>query len=81
VNTAFAFYLWNQTLKVLRAFELSILQNTMLIQVAVLAWIFLGERVTNEMAFGMVLVLLGVALVQKRQVMGGERLDSRVQRN
>jgi drug/metabolite transporter (DMT)-like permease len=64
VNTALAFYLWNHILKTLRAYELSILQNTMLVQIAILAWIFLGEKIIPPTAVGMGLVILGVALVQ-----------------
>ncbi len=67
VNTALAFYLWNRALKSLRAYELSILQNTMLIQIALLAWAFLGEEITPSMAVGIILVLLGVTLVQVRK--------------
>jgi len=44
--------------------ESSIINNTMLIQIAVLAWIFLGERVSGQEAFGMFLAALGVLLVQ-----------------
>ncbi len=55
VNTAFAFTLWNLTLRVLSAMESSIINSTMLIQIAVLAWIFLDERVTWQEGFGMVL--------------------------
>ena len=64
VNTAFAFYLWNHTLKALKAYELSILQNTMLVQIALLAWAFLGEQITINMTLGIALVLLGVSIVQ-----------------
>lgn len=43
VNTAFAFTLWNHTLRTLTAVESSIIANLMLPQIAVLAWVFLGE--------------------------------------
>ena len=66
VNTAFAFTLWNHTLRTLSAMESGIINNTMLIQIAVLAWIFLGERVTWLEAGGMVIVVLSVVLVQWR---------------
>jgi len=48
VNTALAFVLWNHALKILRAYEQSILQNTMLIQITLLAYIFLGEVLTFQ---------------------------------
>jgi len=64
VNTAFAFYLWNHTLRKLKAYELSMLQNTMLIQITFLASIFLGEQLTTNKVLGITLVLTGVTLVQ-----------------
>ena len=68
VNTAFAFILWNHVLKILKAYELSILQNTMLLQIAFLAFVFLGEEITTRMIFGMALVLIGVTIVQLKHL-------------
>jgi drug/metabolite transporter (DMT)-like permease len=67
VNTAYAFTLWNQTLRTLSAVESSIINNTMLIQIAVLAWVFLGERLSWQEVFGMVLAGVGVMMVQLRK--------------
>jgi len=67
VNTAFAFYLWNRALRNLKAYELSMLQNTMLIQIALLASVFLGEQLTTNKVLGVILVLTGVTLVQIRR--------------
>ncbi|MFH0848515.1 MAG: DMT family transporter [archaeon] len=64
VNTAFAFYVWNHVLRKMKAFELSILQNTMLVQIAVLAFFFLGEQLTINNVSGIIFVLVGVTLVQ-----------------
>lgn len=66
VNSAFAFTLWNQTLRTLSAMESSIINNTMLIQIAVLAWLFLGERPTGLEIVGMVVAGLGILVVQLR---------------
>ncbi len=66
VNTAFAFTLWNRTLRELPAVESSIINNTMLIQIAVLAWIFLGERLGGREVAGMALAAAGALLVQLR---------------
>lgn len=64
INTALAFTIWNFTLKTLTAAESSIINSTMLFQIAVLAWIFLGEDISlNELA-GMIAASLGVMLVQ-----------------
>ncbi|MGB8252656.1 MAG: DMT family transporter [Anaerolineaceae bacterium] len=67
VNTAFAFTLWNLTLQTLTAMESSIINNTMLVQIAILAWVFLGESIDLKMGVGLVLVILGVVLVQLRK--------------
>jgi drug/metabolite transporter (DMT)-like permease len=64
VNTAAAFFLWNHALQRLEAFEISVLQNTMLVQIAVLAWIFLGEEIPLAKVFPMVLVFCGALMVQ-----------------
>ncbi len=64
VNTAFAFSLWNHTLRTLSAAESSIINGTMLIQVAVLAWLFLDERLTPGQVLGMGLAAGGAVLVQ-----------------
>ena len=70
VNTAVAFFLWNHALETLDAFELSILQNTMLIQITILSMIFLGERLAPVKYIYMALVFIGVYVVQTR---GGDR--------
>ena len=67
VNTAFAFTLWNHTLKTLTATESSIINNTMLIQIAILAWIFLGEELTMREIVGLVLVGFGALVVQLKK--------------
>ena len=64
VNTAFAFTLWNQTLRSISAMESSIINGTMLIQIALLAWIFLGERINIQEGVGMILAAAGALLVQ-----------------
>jgi drug/metabolite transporter (DMT)-like permease len=66
VNTAFAFTLWNRTLRLLSAMESSIINNTMLFQIALLAWFFLGEPLTGPKVVGMVLAALGTLVVQIR---------------
>jgi drug/metabolite transporter (DMT)-like permease len=67
VNTAFAFTLWNRTLQVLSAMESSIINGTMLVQIAILAWIFLGEGLTLQKIAGMVLAGAGAILVQLKR--------------
>ncbi len=64
VNTAFAFTLWNHTLRTLTAVESSVVNNTMTIQIAVLAVVFLGERLAAMQVAGLVLAATGAAVVQ-----------------
>jgi drug/metabolite transporter (DMT)-like permease len=64
INTALAFVLWNRVLRKIKAFKLTILQNTMLIQIGLLAWIFLSEKLTALKIIGMVMVFIGVLIVQ-----------------
>lgn len=67
INTAFAFTLWNHTLRSLTAIESSIINGTMLIQIAVLAWVFLGERITLHEGIGMFIAAIGAVLVQTKR--------------
>jgi drug/metabolite transporter (DMT)-like permease len=64
INTALAFTVWNYTLRTLSAMESSIINGTMLIQIAVLAWIFLGEAITLQEGIGMLIAAIGAVLVQ-----------------
>lgn len=66
VNTAFTFTLWNLTLRTLSATESSVINNTMLIQISVLAWLFLGETLTLLQIAGLLLAALGALFVQIR---------------
>ena len=64
INTAFAFTLWNLTLRTLTAMESSIINGTMLIQIAILAWYFLGETITFKEGIGLTIAAFGAVLVQ-----------------
>ena len=64
VNTALAFTLWNKSLQTLTAVESSIINGTMLPQIAILAWIFLDEPLGGKEILGLVFVLLGTLIVQ-----------------
>lgn len=67
VNTAFAFTLWNHTQRTLSAVESSVINNTMLIQIAVLAWVFLGEGLNGRAIAGLALAGAGTLIVQVRR--------------
>ena len=64
VNTAVAFVIWNYTLRTLTAIESSIINGTMLIQIALLAWFFLGEGISLQEIIGMSIAAIGAFLVQ-----------------
>ncbi len=64
VNTAFAFTLWNLTLRSLTAMESSVINNTMLIQIAILAWYFLDENISFQEGIGLAIAAVGALLVQ-----------------
>ena len=64
VNTAFAFTLWNRTLQTLSAAQSSVINNTMLIQIAILAWVFLGERPGAWQLLGLLIAAVGTVMVQ-----------------
>ncbi|MCJ7779930.1 MAG: DMT family transporter [Acidimicrobiia bacterium] len=64
VNGAFAFTLWNRSLQRLSAVESAGINNTMLIQIAALAWLFLDETPGIAEVAGIALVSIGVFLIQ-----------------
>ena len=64
VNTALAFTLWNHTLRRLTAVESSLINNTMLIQIALLAWVFLDESLSAKGIVGILMAAAGVLAVQ-----------------
>jgi drug/metabolite transporter (DMT)-like permease len=66
INTALAFVIWNYSLRTLTAMESSIINGTMLIQIAILAWIFLGEGISLQEIIGMAVAAAGAVLVQMK---------------
>ncbi|MBC8403114.1 MAG: DMT family transporter [Candidatus Marinimicrobia bacterium] len=67
INTAFAFTLWNITLQTLSAMQSSIINGTMLIQIAVLAWLLLGEAILPLELVGISVAAVGTVLVQLKK--------------
>lgn len=65
VNTALAFTWWNESLRHLSATESSAINNLMLLQIAVLAWLFLGEVPGPIQWLGMVLVTAGIVFAAR----------------
>jgi drug/metabolite transporter (DMT)-like permease len=68
VNTAFAFTLWNHTLRTLTAMESSIINGTMLIWIAIFAVTLLGESITGKELIGLIITGIGTLIVQLRNL-------------
>lgn len=77
VNTAFAFTLWNHTLRTLSAMESSVINNAMLIQIPILAFVFLGEGLTIKQIVGFTLAGAGILVVQLFSVTSGFSIRKR----
>jgi drug/metabolite transporter (DMT)-like permease len=73
VNTGLAFTIWNHTLRSLSAIESTLINNTMLVQIAILAWLFLGEPINAREAVGLLLAVIGVLFVQ---INGNRSIDA-----
>lgn len=67
INTALAFTLWNTALRELKAVEANTINNTMLIQIALLAAVFLNESLSLHQWLAIAVVAIGVWLVQLRK--------------
>ena len=64
INTAFAFTLYNHALRSVTAVESSVVVNLLLVMVAGLAWVFLGETLDARQIAGLALVTAGTIAVQ-----------------
>lgn len=60
VNTAWAFVLWNRSLVHLPAATSAVINNLMLVEIAVLAWLFLDERPSIGQVAAIAVVTVGV---------------------
>ncbi len=77
VNTAVAFTLWNLSLQRLSAVESTGINNTMMVQIAFLAWLFLDEALGAPEIAGIVLVSIGVFLTQVITIRRKSQIDTR----
>ncbi len=64
VNSVLAYMLYNRSLKVLTALEANVAMNLSPFATALMSFIVLGERLTLVQIIGMVIGILGIALVQ-----------------
>lgn len=63
-HTALGFGMWNHGLRTLSAVEASALADLTVVQIALLAWVFLGEGLAVAQVAGLAVALLGVLVVQ-----------------
>jgi drug/metabolite transporter (DMT)-like permease len=63
VNTAFAFTIWHHAMRTLNALHAGVIASAQIVEVAVLAWWFLGEDLTAGRIVGSLLVLGGIIAV------------------
>lgn len=66
VNTALGYMLYNHALQSLQAFELNVVLNLSPIWTALLGWVLLGEALGGTQWAGVLVVVAGTMLVQKR---------------
>jgi len=66
INTSLAYILYNHSLQVLTAFQMNVMLNLAPIWTAIMGWFFLNEHLNLLQFIGMVVVMLGVGLVQRR---------------
>jgi len=74
VNTAFAFTLWNHTLRTLTAMESSIINGTMIIWIPIFAVLFLGESISGKEIIALFVVGIGTLIVQMRLFPKGKKI-------
>lgn len=67
VNGSLAFWMWNHSLRHLTAAESSVINNTMLVQIAALAWVFLDEQPSVTQIVGILAVTVGIIGSQLRR--------------
>ena len=67
VNTALAFVLWNRALGELSATEAGLINNAMLPQIAILAWIFLDEVLGGIQIPAIALMVIALIVLQRQR--------------
>lgn len=65
VNTALAYVLYNHSLQILTALEMSVMLSLTPLGTALLAWWLLGERLGFVQIIGIVVMIIGVIFVQR----------------
>ena len=66
VNTALAYTLWTHVLRVLSAFQVSVMGCLIPLQTGVISWLILGNALSWTQVVGLLIVVAGVIVVQAR---------------
>lgn len=80
VNTSLAFTLYNRALRDLTAVESSTIVNLLLVMVAIMAWVFLGEALDLRQIIGLGVVTVGVLIVQLAPLLRSAVMSGRAPR-
>jgi drug/metabolite transporter (DMT)-like permease len=67
VNSALAYVIYNHSLKILTAFEMSVVLNLSPAWTAMMAWALLAERLGVLEVLGILVLIVGIVLVQRRR--------------
>jgi drug/metabolite transporter (DMT)-like permease len=70
INTALAFTLWNRAMRVLRALDMTLINSTMMPQIVILSFFFLGEYPELLDWIGLIILAISVGAVQYLQAKG-----------
>ena len=71
VGGAFAFLLFFSGLKLTTSGRAAFLHKTLPLYVAILAYLFLKERITKEMIYGLTFMFVGTAVIYQSQILPG----------
>ena len=66
-NTALAFTLWNRSMRILRAIDMTLINSTMMPQIVILSIVFLGEVPDFIDWIGLIILAISVTAVQYLQ--------------
>ncbi len=72
-NTALAFTLWNRSMRILRAVDMTLINSTMMPQIVILSIIFLGEFPDFVDWIGLIILAFSVSAVQYLQTQRVEK--------
>ena len=73
INTALAFTMWHEAMRTLNALHAGIIASAQIVEVPILAWLILDERMTTARVVGSVVVLVGIVIVHVSKAAAAQR--------